>query len=436
MATRRALPTLLCVFLLVLAGCGAPFGASTTPDSTPAPTNGGPGATPTASPTAVPTDGEASPGDMDPSPTATDPSSTPTEGGADASDGVGESERVTVSGGDLPVNATVVFRRVERLLDIDKEPPEVVVTDEGPYDFGSFEPSLNQRALGYESGRGSESDCVGTFYPASGSVDRVTIASGNLSAETVELILVHEFVHSFQWEIPEFEQAVLDDRIVGGIEEGVPVYVTDRYAQRYDTRWRGRTPLETRECLYDHASDVFRPSAAESLFAARYVEDRVDSPANVSAVYRPPPRTAEQVLHGLAPDAEPPRDLDVTVDGADAPEVQRAGEIRLRAWLENGLSADRAAAAAAGWGTDRLVRFGIGADPRVAWAIRMDSATEADELAAAVADLETALERRDATSLRSTRIGEETVVVFAGPEPFVANATASGTAGDVTVAAP
>ncbi|QPV64047.1 hypothetical protein I7X12_05305 [Halosimplex litoreum] len=429
MATRRPLPTLLCACLLVLAGCGAPFGASTTPDSTSAPTDVGPGATPTATESEPGVSPTASSGDGEPSPTGTEVESS--EPG-----GVGESERVTVTGGDLPVNATVVFRRVERLLGIDKQPPEVVVTDEGAYDFDTIEPSLAQRALGYESGRGSESGCVGTFFPASGGADRVTITLGNLSAETVELILVHEYVHSFQWEIAEFEAAAFDGRIVGGIEEGVPVYVTEQYAQRYEKRWNGRTPLEMRECLYDHAGEAFRPLAAESLFAARYVEGRIDSPANVSAVYRPPPRTAEQVLHGLAPDAEPPRSLDVSVDGADAPDVERAGEIRLRAWLRTGLSADRAATAAAGWGTDRIVRFGIGVEPRVAWVLRMDSTTEADELAAAVDDLETDLESRNATSLRSTRIGEETVVVFGGPDSFVANATASGTERNVTVAAP
>jgi len=415
MATRRTIPTLLCVCLLVLAGCGAPFGASTTPDRTPAATG-------------------------------TEATSTVASGGAEPSatergvepgdpDGVGESQRVAVRGGELPFNATVVYRRVERLLGVDAPAPEVVVEDRDAFDFSTIDPRPYQTALGLQAG--SVSNCT-TFYSASGG-DPVSITQGTLSAEAVELIFVHELGHMFQGQASGSVEMIELGEASTYLTGGVAVYTTNQYADRYDKRWNGSRPVGVRECLYDHAPGTYRQTAGEVYFGARYVERRVDEPTNLSAVFESPPESAEAVVHRLEPGAEPVRSLDVTVDGGDrlaVGERRRAGEIELRAWLHAGLSDERVDTAATGWGADRLVRFGDDADPSVAWVLRMDSPGEADELAAAVADLETDLESRNATDLRSTRIGDETVVAFAGPESFVANATASGTAGNVTLAAP
>jgi hypothetical protein len=364
-----------------------------------------------------------------------EPSATESGVGPGDPDGVGESRRVAVRGGELPFNATVVYRRVERLLGVDAPAPEVVVEDRDAFDFSAIEPRPYQSALGLQAG--SISDCV-TFYSASGG-DPISITQGTLSAEAVELIFVHELGHRFQGQLSGSVGMTEIAESPAFPTGGIAVYTTDRYAERYDKRWNGSRPVEIRECIYDHAPGTYRRTAGEVYFGARYVEERVDEPTNLSAVFESPPESTEAVVHRLEPGAEPVRSLDVSVGDGDrwtVDERRRAGEIELRAWLHAGLPADRVDTAATGWGADRLVRFGGASDPSVAWTLRMDSPGDADELAAAVADLETDLERRNATSLRSTRIGAETVVVFGGPESFVANATASGTAGNVTVAAP
>ncbi|QLH77362.1 hypothetical protein HZS55_08675 [Halosimplex rubrum] len=417
MATRRALSTLSLACLLVLAGCGAPFGASTTPDPTPAATGTEPGVTSTATP-----DGS-------------EPSATERGVGPGDPAGVGESRRVAVRGGELPFNATVVYRRVERLLGVDEPVPEVVVGDRDAFDFSAIEPRPYQAALGLQAG--SVSDCA-TFYSASGG-DPISITQGTLSAEAVELIFVHELGHTFQGRASGSVDMTELGESSTYLTGGVAVYTTDRYAERYDKRWNGSRPVDVRECVYDEAPGAYRQTAGEIYFGARYVEERVDEPTNLSAVFESPPESAEAVVHRLEPGAEPVRSLDVRVDGGDrwaVGERRRAGEIELRAWLHAGLPDDQVDTAATGWGADRLVRFGDDTDPSVAWVLRMDSAGDADELADAVADLETDLESRNATELRSTRVGEATVVAFAGTESFVANATAGGTAGNVTVAAP
>ncbi|WP_436909530.1 hypothetical protein [Halosimplex marinum] len=419
MANRRVLPTLSLAALLVLAGCGAPFGASTTQSPTPDSARTESPATPTGQP-----------GGQDASPTASD-------GGSSGSAGVGDSERVAVRNGTLPFNATTVYRRVERLTNRSRPAPEVVLEDRDPFDFETIEPSPTQAALGLETGEGSMDEC-GPIYPGTGG-DPVTISKGNASAESVELLLVHELAHNFRPMPPAFAEAVRNDETAGAIEEGNVVYIVDQYADRYDKRWNGYRPIEMRECIYDHAPDTYRKLAGQIYYGARYTEARLDSPANFSAIHRSPPRTEEQVVHRLAPDAEPARELTVAVEADDRWEVAErrdGGEIELRAWLHAGLSDERVDTAATGWGAGRIARFDAGNRTGVAWVLRMDSVADADELATAVGDLEADLERRNATSLRSTRIGDETVVAFAGPESFAANATASGTAGNVTVAAP
>jgi hypothetical protein len=349
---------------------------------------------------------------------------------------------VVVSGGELPVNATAVYQRVERLMDADAPAPTVRVSEDGPIDFSSRELAPTTEALGYRSGDGSVSQC-GQFYPASAGGDFVRIAPGNLSTEAVELVLAHEFVHIVQDDVAGFERVGEVERyaVDHALSEGSAVYVADRYADRYDTRWNGTTPLGIRECIYDRVGDGTRGLAGRYYFGALHFGQRIDSPANLSAVYRSPPRTTEQVIHGLAPGTEPVANLSVSVrqrGGWIGDTRERAGELRLRSWLYTGLPADRVDAAATGWGADEILTFQRGDETSVAWVLRMDSATDADELDAAVDDLEATLESRNATSVETARVDERTVVAFAGAESFADGATASanGTAGDVTVTVP
>ncbi|ELZ20282.1 hypothetical protein C475_20952 [Halosimplex carlsbadense 2-9-1] len=334
----------------------------------------------------------------------------------------------------------MVYQRVERVMGADAPAPTVEVTDDGPIEFSSPELAPTTEALGYRRDGGSVSQC-GQFYPAFATTDTVSIAPGNLSAQAVELVLAHEFVHIVQDDLAGYERVGEIERyaVDHALTEGSAVYVADRYADRYDKTWNRRTPLGIRECIYDRVGDGTRGLAGRYYFGGLHFEQRLDSPANLSAVYRAPPRTTEQVIHGLAPGTEPVANLSVSVRQRGrwiGDTRERAGELRLRSWLYTGLPADRVDTAAAGWGGDEILAFDRGGETGVAWVLRMDSSTDADELAAAVGDLEATLESRNATNVETARVGDETVVVFAGTESFAAGGEATGSAGDVTITVP
>ncbi|WP_436930993.1 hypothetical protein [Halosimplex halobium] len=333
-----------------------------------------------------------------------------------------------------------MYQRVERVMDADAPAPTVQVSDDGPINFSAASLSPLQEALGYRRGAESVAKC-GRFYPAFATDDTVTVAPGNLSAGAVELILAHEYVHILQDGVEGYDRVsdVESFAVRRSLSEGSAVYVADRYADRYDRRWNGTTPLGIRECIYHRIGDANRGLAGRYYFGARHFAQRVDSPADLSAVYRSPPRTTEQLIHGLGPDEERVANLSVSVRQRGrwiGDTRQRAGELRLRSWLRTGLDADRAGTAATGWGADERLTFDRGERTGVAWVLRMDSPGDADELAAALDDLEATLESRDATSVETARVGDGTVVAFAGPESFVAGAEATGSAGDVTVTVP
>lgn len=65
-----------------------------------------------------------------------------------------------------------------------------------------------------------------------------------------------------------------------------------------------------------------------------------------------------------------------------------------------------------------------------AWVVRWDDATEAEEFERAFADYH----ENVSVPLGLESVGDETTVLVSGPEAFVENATATGTAGNVTVA--
>ncbi|WP_232702770.1 hypothetical protein [Halobacterium wangiae] len=110
-------------------------------------------------------------------------------------------------------------------------------------------------------------------------------------------------------------------------------------------------------------------------------------------------------------------------------DVQRRGEAQLRFVLEYGLSRDRAAETAAGWGEDRSIHFQSIDEDAFAWVVRWDAPSEADEFETAFAEFEANVSE----PLALQRVGDETTVVFSGYEGFVENATASGVAANVTV---
>lgn len=399
--------------LLVLAGCNA----------------GGP-----ASPTQTTTEQPQT------SPTET---ATTTQPPTTTSETARRTESVAVYGDDLPVNATTVYLRVERLLGVDGDPPDVIVRQRSALSesgnasaTGDFGKRLGIRGT-FESVPSHFTATTGYMrYP-----DVVIVVSNESTAAGIETTLVHEFTHALLnqhanvTETAPANATMTDDRILAGrtIYEGAPTYVTDAYIEQY----LPNVPSQS-ATMREHYDEV--PSGIQyywtwSLSGARYVEQRANGTQNVTQVYEQPPWTTEQVLHGLSPAAERPVSLDPSIDAADgwrdAPRTTR-GELFLRAALETQLGRDRAAEAATGWGNDVLVPHEHENQTAYAWVLRWDSSAEADEFEAA---LLTYLDRRatersgvwhaENATFRTERLDSRTVALYVGPEAFVENTTAS-----------
>jgi len=217
--------------------------------------------------------------------------------------------------------------------------------------------------------------------------------------------------------------------------EGAAEFVGMRYAEEYGLAYG---PYEALVEEYDGAGPFRRLELAPYRYGARYVRQRVDSPRNLTAVYDDPPRTAEQVVHGYAPDEEAPKSLSVSVEGANSSwawsdsDVQ--GELFLRIALGAELDDDRAARAAEGWGADRLLTLERENETGYAWVFRWDDADVADEFRTAFEQYrESRADGSDAV-FRTVDVSDATVVVFAGDPAFVGNASASGDTADVTLA--
>lgn len=349
----------------------------------------------------------------------------------------------------LPVDEEAVFQRVEELLDVDATQPTVRVVQPG--DGSTFEqPPTLYSWFGATNYSGDPRACMPNVA-GSANATTVTVSTEGLDAEEVELLLVHEYVHAIQEQSGQIAvQAEMRDPLtkdIGGrttsraIVEGGAVYATDAYAEEYDLAWGDRRPMEMRQCLYENPEHGVREIYGMYYFGGHYFEQRLDSPADLPAVYQQPPRTAEQLVHGLERGSEPPAELDVTFDGGDEWSVLRRGprgELFVRAMLTNELPDERAGTAAAGWGEDVAVMVAQGgtSPEAAAWALRFDTADDADEFAAAFEDLLATTETDQYPYVRTVRVDVETVVVLAGPETFVANATVSGSNANVTVAAP
>lgn len=426
----RRLGVVLASLLVVLAGCAAPFGTTETPT---------PGTTP--APTASPTD---SPSVATPTPT---PSSTPEATSTPTTRTYG---KVTVEGRELSFDPEPVYRRVVELHGMSyAEAPPITVHVTDRYEPGPEEQLWEQtefkRLWGLDRSEASNTSVAG-------------LARGRdvyLYAETVngptarESVLAHEFAHVVQHETDAFARIYGSVRASGpsnarqlyrGTVEGTATFVQSRYAARH----LDRTPVGTTWASYRQDRSLFGAYAvAPYFFGQRYVRERVDAVTELDAVYDDPPRTTEQLVHGYAPGEEPPRRLTVDARTGDVWSVDDRrvkGELFVRVVLEDELSSDRAADAAAGWGADTLVVFDDGVYTGHAWALRWDSPAEAEEFAAALtAYLDRRGERRDgawhddgdAFDLR--RVGDDTVVVVLGDPGFVEDATVEGTDGDVTV---
>lgn len=365
---------------------------------------------------------------------------------------------IVVQGGGLAVDANRTFVRVQAVLGTAvREPRVVFVRSDAELAAGLGDRAYPEfyRLLGITRPVRGPGEIETTGYTRGPDAVYLNerIAANRTAAEVV---LAHEYVHAVQYrsgavETVRRELGISQWSAVTGVPldtwitylsvlEGGAVYATDAY-------WRahvrtGERPGATLVRRYRAATGGAQLVLAPYYFGRRYVESRVDSPTALGRVYRRPPRTSEQVLHGLRPGEEPPAPLSVTVaDGAWRENGSRttAGELFVRVTLGTELDREVAARGADGWGNDTRIRFARDGAYGYAWVLRWDDAAEAAEFADA---FRTYLDRRatrtddgwydGGTAFELVRAGDRTVVAFLGPRAFVRAATASGDR-DVTV---
>lgn len=380
----------------------------------------------------------------------------------------GETESgISVNGAGLPVDADVVFDRVTRLMGADAPRPESirVVTPPEPGEVNeSSGAGLDPAPAFFEvmdvdsdPGEGlnaSETRALENGMTNLG-IGTVTLFTGENDSETVHYVLAHEFAH--------YVQAARDrhaglrstlgtttdaDFVIGSLLEGAAVYATNAYIEEHigGNLTNSGLYFDLRERLEPGSFSAY--ANTRYVVGWRYVADRLDSPGAFDSLYENPPRTGEQVIHGLTPGEEPPRALSVSAETGRYRRVatDRLGEGFLRIALQNGPSRTRANRAAAGWGNDTLRTYlpEGGGDPGYAWIIRFDDPANRSQFTETL---------RESLSTRGTRTGgvwtvpdtatfdldvagEETVAVLAGNESFVRNTSASGSNGTVSIALP
>jgi hypothetical protein len=437
----------LLVLAVLLAGCSGAFTTDRPVEGAPTATDD-PGAT-TAPPTAT---ADPAPSSADPSPTTTakatprPPSPTPRRAG-----------KVSVSGRRLSFDEEAVYRDVVELhgqsYDTAPDIDLVVTRRPSPARSGQvFDTTPFMRLWGFDASAVNDTAIAGL------AIRKQVFLYTDPTRSTTDrkIVLAHEYTHVLQYDGGAFghirrgirEDAGNTRQVYLAVVEGSASYAEARYAAEHLDE-----PYEQRSwsAYSANSSRLGALLLAPYYFGERYVRERVDSVANLSAVYDDPPTTTEQVVHGDAPGEEPPRPLVVEVhstadSGWDAREPRIRGELFVRLVLEGQLAPDRAAEAAAGWGADRVVTF-ENASTNVtasayAWVLRWDDPGEAREFEAAMtAYLDGRADRSDGrwrdgtTTFDLRRVSEETVVVLAGPDPFVAHATVDGGNGSVGVTA-
>jgi len=408
MVTRRGIAALSVALVLVLAGCAADSAAfrTTQPETT-----------------------------VNDTATTERPTTTAVE--------VTEEYSVNVRGEELPVDPNSTFARVQSLVGTDVRPQTVTVIDGSSReaDAGYYADRSFFDIMGLEATDYSTDGASGVTY-ADG---QVRITTRNASDAEVERVLAHEFTHTVQMRsgmTADLDSMAYTRRTTDyamtrqALVEGGAVYVTDAYAERFQSdtvRQSNRVAAE-----YERGPAGNRYLWAPYHFGYQYVSDAIDSPDELSSVYENHPETTEQLLHGETPEAEPPAELELGTDATGdwyRTEADTKGELVTRIVLRSELAKGVSTTAATGWGNDRAFVYEHASrdETAVAWAVRWDSATEADEAQAA---FEAYADRRasgDDVAVRVERVTSETLVVFAGSDEFVESARADGANGRVTV---
>ncbi len=360
---------------------------------------------------------------------------------------------VATKGGNLSFDPGIDYARLQSLLATDVPPPPSVrvldVADLPNRTAASPPPTF--RAFGVVPRPGDRDPLPFRYGALTGATGRIRLVPGDKPTPLVRTVLVHEYVHYIQvrrGDVTSLRERLPVDTTDGAfvsraVLEGIAVDVTDAYVARH------LPETAPNAALYDRVAETL-PRGTPAWYAndayrlgAQYVDGRADDPRAALAVVDRPPRTSEQLIHGLAPGAESPRNLSVSVDRAGTDwrvaGRDRLGEAFLRTALGE-LPPDRARTAAAGWGEDVLTVLRAPNETDAAYVLvtRWDDAANATEFAAAYRDA--AASRDDAsnddrvTAVR--RVSETTVAVLVGPERFVSATTLAGGEDRVAVVPP
>ncbi|MFC5971439.1 hypothetical protein ACFPYI_08870 [Halomarina salina] len=421
--TRRSLLALTLLLAVALAGCGG----TTAPTQTVTPAT--PPATVEAT-TETPTET---------SPTSPDPVMSTTNSSANAS-----TNAVTVSGGDLPFDPNVTYQRVERLLAVEEDRAATVsvsIRDPSAFPLDGEEDVWGPFATSLGITGSIEGDGVGGF--ASGT-NVVLYVGANHTAAEIEPVLAHEFTHVLLGEPgsnidPNYPSTFDTREAKASLIEGAATYTEDVYIDRYlPGQANYTTTLRER---YGEASPALKLLMGRYRYGARYVDQRVDSPQNLSAVYDTPPWSTEQVLHGYSRETETRPPVPNAVVNTSWSEEDRVGDTRgelfTRVALGTELNHSVATSAAAGWEGDTQLALRDGGNRSYVWTLYWENETEADEfLAAAERYVEGRAEDPDAPTVRLERTSERSTTLLVGQQEFVETVSVSVGNGTVRVDAP
>lgn len=425
-------PAVVVALLLVLAGCAA-GGPIVSPGSL---ADADSSSRSTASATASNADATAPETD---SPTATSGNRSPRS--------LAGSYDIRTEGGDLPVNYSLVYARVAVMLNRTAvDPPERVrIEPDSRMGIGTSRYPEFYRLLGIRVPEEQDRTLTAAAYVDSAETVTVNRRILNRTGFT-ERTLAHESVHIVQFRTNAFHRTAsgvaegrrtTDDSLVSrSVTEGVATYIEASYAERYGAE--RAAPIRRMGERYRNASGAAKLGLAPYYFGGRYADGRVASPAETGTIYREPPKTGEELIHGLPSGSEPVADL--TVEGTDGDGWELVptsrdgfGELFVRVVLGSALNESRAAAGADGWAADERVAFRSAAedDRRTgyAWVLRFDDAANATEFEAVFGEWRDAREGDGA--VRTERLDDRTVAVYLGNESFVSSASAGG--GDDTV---
>jgi hypothetical protein len=271
--------------------------------------------------------------------------------------------------------------------------------------FGLVPPDYDYEAGIYEL---LESQLAGYYEPA----DKTMYLAGDLDGDDADATLAHELVHALQDQHFDLAPRLAFREDGGDASAAVQSLAEgDAMSAMFDVLLAGRAAatdlpdqalalqMRANRALMPRSNDV--PSLLRASLIAPYLDGllfvnalrRRGGWAAVDRAWRRPPASTEQLLH---PDKyernEPPKPVpgppaDALGGGFRVRYTDAQGEQALRLLFEEWGPADKAAAAAAGWGGDRvslLARTRDGRDEQLAvWWVRFDEGAACNEAAEA-----------------------------------------------------